>query len=516
MFVSHAHKALVVPYSPDVHRLFPHAKPFQYEGANVVALPHRTQETRLLRNLAIHAPAPIREHYPFTRYKPFEVQIRTADLLTTQPRAYVLNEFGTGKTKSALWAYDYLRKDGEANKMLVVCPLSTINFTWSREAIDTLPGIRVSVLTGTKEKRLKRLGEDADIYIINHDGVGVIMRELIARTDIDVIVLDEAAAYRNYRAQRSKIMREVLKGRAWVWAMTGSPTPQSPTDAYGLAKLVTPHTAPSSFMWFRNETMTQLSQFRWMPRRDAHTIVAKYLQPSVRFALDDVVELPEVIEREIVVPMGPRQRVAYKQLEDDMAMRFTKGDVTAVNGGVLYTKLLQTSCGYVYLDNGKVETLDNQGRIDAVLDIIDAASNKVIVFCSFLSAVAGMTEALRRESVDFRVVTGATPQGQRAETFNLFQRTESVRVLLAHPQCMSHGLTLTAADTIVWFSPTPNLEIFEQANARIRRVGQQHKQQILMLASTPAERVTYRHLRSKRDTQNSVLELLAEITSEQP
>ena len=88
-----------------------------------------------------------------------------------------------------------------------------------------------------------------------------------------------------------------------------------------------------------------------------------------------------------------------------------------------------------------------------------------------------------------------------------FQNTSSVKALVAHPVCMSHGLTLTAADTIVWFSPTTSLETFEQANARIRRIGQRHRQQIIMLQSTPAERAIYARLRSKRDAQNNVLEL---------
>jgi SNF2 family DNA or RNA helicase len=261
--------------------------------------------------------------------------------------------------------------------------------------------------------------------------------------------------------------------------------------------------------------MTQLSQFRWMPRKDAAQTVAKYLQPSVRFSLDDVVELPDIVEREVTVAMGAKQRQAYLEIKRDAAAALASGTVTAVNGGVVYTKLLQTSCGYVYLDNGKIETLDNQARLDATMDIIDATARKVIVFCSYISAVHGVAEALKREGYDYRVVTGATPQAERTDTFNQFQNTTNVHVLVAHPQCMSHGLTLTAADTIVWFSPTSSLEIFEQANARIRRVGQSHKQQIVMLASTEAERAAYRALRGKRSIQDNVLDLLAELTTEQ-
>ena len=96
--------------------------------------------------------------------------------------------------------------------------------------------------------------------------------------------------------------------------------------------------------------------------------------------------------------------------------------------------------------------------------------------------------------------------------FNLFQNSSAVKVLVAHPQCMAHGLTLTAADTIIWFAPLPNLEIFEQANARIRRIGQKHKQQILMFCATKAEKRMYAKLRAKQKVQNMLLDLFAEAT----
>ena len=224
----------------------PHGVVVPYQGENLLALPHRTQETRLLRNLNVNAPAPITEHYDWPGFKqPFDVQVETCAMLTTQPARYVLNKFGTGKTKAALWAFDYLRRTSRPSSMLVVAPLSTLRSCGRARCWRRSLTCAASCWWATRETRLKRLAEDADIYIINHDGVGVIAPQLMARTDLDCVVLDEAAAYRNSRALRSKVMRRVIANKTWVWAMTGSPTPQAPTDAYGLAKLVTPATAPT-------------------------------------------------------------------------------------------------------------------------------------------------------------------------------------------------------------------------------------------------------------------------------
>src|SRR4029077_18252679 len=179
----------------------------------------------------------------------------TSAAMTMNDRFHNLNAMGTGKTKSAIWAYHFLKTDGLADKMLVAAPLSTLNFTWAREIMNTIPSLRVRVLIGDAEKRRKLLAEDADIYIINHAGLRIISNELRLRPDITVYCFDEAAAYRNAQTERSNMARFVSQDARYVWGMTGSPTPTEPTDAYGLARLITPHTAPHSYLHFRQAVM---------------------------------------------------------------------------------------------------------------------------------------------------------------------------------------------------------------------------------------------------------------------
>lgn len=511
--VSPKHGVVGVPVRSDLANLFPDAKRVTLNGNQLMLIRHGVDETRLLRNLGLSVPTPILAQYDWEGGTPFDVQKRTAAMLTMNKRAYVLNGMGTGKTKASLWSWRYLNRRGEAGKLLVVAPLSTLNFTWAREVFQTLPGVKVQVLHGTKQKRLQKLSDpEAEVYIINHDGLAVIADELSKRTDIDTMVLDELAVYRNGTTTRTKITRKVAAGMKYVWGMTGSPTPNAPTDAWSQCTIITPNTVPKYFNRFRDEVMNKITQFKWAPKHNALDRVFEVMQPAVRFTLDDVVELPELVERTIDIEMGAKQAKVYKTMEDQAHVMIQSQEITAMNAGAVLNKLLQISCGYIYTRDGQVVTLDNDERLTALVDAVNSTDRKVIVFVPFVHALEGIKKRLTSEGYDVRAISGATPKSERDETFNLFQNSGAIKVLVAHPQCMAHGLTLTAADTIIWFAPMPNLEIFEQANARIRRVGQKHKQQILMFSATKAEQRMYAKLRAKQKVQNTLLEMFADAT----
>jgi SNF2 family DNA or RNA helicase len=509
MLISERHKVVALPARPDLVNLFPHAKLAPYDGQQHIILPHGFDETRMLRNLGVECPAPILHQYDWASGTPFDVQKKTCAMLTMEPRAYVLNGMGTGKTKAALWSWDFLYSQGKAKRLLVVAPLSTLNFVWAKEVFNTIPHRSVAVLHGTRAKRLKRLAEGAEILVINHDGIGTIMDDLLA-ADIDTLVLDELATYRNGQSQRTKAMRKFAKAMRWVWGMTGSPTPNEPTDVWGQATIVTPANVPQYFNRFRDDLMHKVTQFKFVPKPDAIDKAYAAMQPSVRFTLDDVVELPDLIERQIDVEMGEKQGKVYSEMEKHCHAAIAAQEITAVNAGATLQKLLQISTGWVYTRDRTVVPLDNDKRLEALDDILASTDRKAIVFVPFLHAIDGIVERLTKAKVDFAVVHGDVPQNARGAIFNAFQQTSKYKVLVAHPQCMAHGVTLTAADTICWFAPTTSLEIFEQANARIRRIGQKHKQQILMLQSTKVERKIYARLRAKQKTQNALLDLFAE------
>lgn len=508
VIVSRKNRALVVPRDGQTENMFPEAKVL--DDARLV-VPHDIRETVMLRHLGYKVPNPGLCYYDFGAMKPFWVQERTFDLMTTTARSYVFNEMGTGKTKTTLWAWDYLHGNNFCGKMLVVATLSTLRFVWQAEAFSTLPHRKVQVLHGTKKQRLERLAEEADIYVINHDGLRTIQAELSIRTDIDVLCLDEVAVYRN-NSDRSKDMRKFGARFKIVWGLTGRPMPNEPTDVWGISKVVTPNTSPKYFRQAQELLMTKLSQFKWIPRPEAIERAMAMVQPNVRFALDEVVELPEVISRTIDVPLTPLQTSIYKKLAVEFKVEVANQQVTAVNAAVAMGKLLQVSGGWVYAKQiGAVPCFkkdDPMPRHQTLVDLINENERKVIVYAPYRHTIDGLAAVLDSAGIEHAVVHGGVTG--RSEIFNLFQHTTKYKVLLAHPECVAHGLTLTAADTIIWYQPITSLEIYEQANARITRVGQKHKQKILHLQSTPVEKRIYALLRSKQKVQDTLLTMLSE------
>jgi len=295
--------------------------------------------------------------------------------------------------------------------------------------------------------------------------------------------------------------------------------PNEPTDVWGQAKIVTPGSVPKYFRQAQELLMTKVNNFKWIPRPEAIERAMAMLQPNVRFDLDQVVELPEVISRTIDVPLTTTQGKVYKTLANEFKAEVGNGQVTAVNAAVAMGKLLQVSGGWVYVDvQGTKKSVpvfkddEPMPRHQTLIDLINENERKVIVYVPFRHAIEGLSPLLDAAGIEHAVVHGDV--SGRGELFNLFQHTDKYKVLLAHPQCVAHGLTLTAADTIIWYMPITSLEIYEQANARITRVGQKHKQKILHLQSTPVERKIYAMLQRKQKVQDTLLDLLAEATLE--
>ena len=507
VIVSKANKSLIVPALPGVVSMFPSA-PRLDDNAVV---PHGMRETLMLRHLGFKVPNPIPLYYDWVGGKPFAVQVATVVMLTENNHAYVFNDMGTGKTKTALWAWHSLYKDGLAGKLLVVAPLSTLKFVWQSEAFGTLPGIKVEVLHGSRQNRLDALAREADIYVINHDGVRVIADELYTRPDITSLVLDELAVYRN-NSDRSKLMRKFAQKFTIVWGMTGAPMPNEPTDVWAQAKIVTPHTVPKYFKATREMLMIQVAPNIWRSKPDAVDNAFKMVQPAVRFSLDDVVELPDTVSRVIDVEMTPSQKKVYDKVAKEFVAMVKEKKITALNSGAAMNKLLQIAGGWVYSQAPEFVRLDASTRVATLIDTINSAKEKVLVFVPYRHMIEGISTIFGTDKlkVDHCLIHGDTPE--KENLFNLFQNTDKYKTMLAHPACVHHGLTLTRADTIIWYLPITSLDVYDQANRRIRRVGQQHRQQILHLQGTPVEKRIYSLLRAHQNAQEKLLVMLEDAT----
>ena len=495
--------------------VIPTAKLLNHQGTTLVAVPHRPDETKVLRNLGFEVPDPIRTLYDWPGKNPFEAQRETASFLTMNHRAFCLNSMGLGKTISALWAYDFLKQSRQAKRVLVVCPLSTMERTWADEIFRGFPDITYSVLYGSAERRRKLLAQEVDIYIINTDGIKTIVNDLATRPDIDLVIVDELALYRNASTDRWKILNAIVNKQTprKVWGLTGAPTPNAPTDAWAQCRLLVPTNPhlPKYFNRFRDSVMRQLTQFKWVNKENALEIVKVCMQPSIRYALDDVVDLPPqtFITRDI--ELSPEQDKAYRDMLLTLKMEYASGQVTAVNEAVKMSKLLQIVCGVVYGKDGQEIVLPNNPRVSVVKELIDESEGKVIVFCPLTGALNVLAENLRADGYEVETVNGETSKGSRDDIFGRFQNAaDPVRVIVANPGTMSHGLTLTAATTIIWFAPIHSNDIYEQACARVRRPGQTRTTVIAHIAGSDIERKVYARLQKKQKLQGSFLDMIKE------
>lgn len=412
----------------------------------------------------------------------------------------------TGKTLSCLWAFDYLRQQGLARKLLIVSPLSTLERTWADEVFMHFPHLTVGVLHGSKDKRAKLLANEFDVYLINHDGVKTIRDELVA-SDIDTVVIDEVATFRNSSAARWKALNAICKGRERIWGLTGTPTPNEPTDAWAQVKLINPDKVPKYFGAFRDTVMRKVGHFKWVPRDNAVDLVAEAMRPSVQFRREECVDLPECIYQTRQVPLSTEQAKAYKEMRQKLAFEVEQGQVVAVNEAVKLSKLLQICCGAAYDGQGGAVPLDVTGRVSEVIETIEQADGKVLVFVPFTAALNQIAAKLR-EQWEVGVIHGGTSKTERDNVFHAFQKGRDMRVLVANPATLSHGLTLTSANTIVWFGPPQSAEQYEQANARVTRPGQKLTQFIVHIEGTDVERKVYERLRGKRALQGLLLDVL--------
>lgn len=496
----------------------PTAKLVTHNGHTYVAVPHRPDEVKVLRNLGFNPPDPMTYYYKWPgRFKPFQAQIETANFLSMHDRAFCLNSMGLGKTVTALWSYDYMRDARMVKKALVVCPLSTMERTWADEVFKTFPHLDAVVLYGSREKRKKLLQQDAHVYIINTDGLKTIAENLKDRPDIDLIIVDEIAMFRNASTDRWKTLNTICNKQTprRIWALTGAPTPHEPTDAWAQCRIVCPTNpdVPKYFGQFRDSVMKQITAFKWVPRHDAVETVKKVMQPAVRFALDDCVDLPEQTFLTRDVEMTPEQKTAYKAMLEKLMMEYQGGEVLAVNEAVKANKLVQIACGVAYGKDGEYINIPSKPRIDVLKELIESSEGKVLVFVP----LTGVLEHVVRElESDWTVaaIHGGTPKAERDQIFGDFQKTTDPHVIVANPATMSHGLTLTAATTIVWYAPIHSNDIYLQANARVRRPGQTRTTVIAHIAGSDIERRIYKRLQAKEKLQGTLLEIMRGVSDE--
>lgn len=419
----------------------------------------------------------------------------------------------TGKTMACAWASDYLLQQKAIKRVLIICPMSVMQPAWLSDLFRCVMHRKADIAHGSKAKRVEVINSDAEYVIINFDGVETCLEEL-KNGGFDLIIIDEANAIKTHTTSRWKSINKLQTPETWMWLLTGTPASQSPTDAYGLAKMLNPSSVPQYFGAFRDQVMRKVTQFKWAPKPEATDRVHKILQPAIRFAQEDCLDLPELLYTSREVQMTPQQKMYYNKLKAQMLIEASGESVTAVNAAVKLNKLLQISAGSVITDDGQILEFDAYTKYEELLAVINQATHKFLLAVPFRAVIDVLHEKLKADGINVGIVHGGVSATARSTIFNDFQTTDKFDGLVIQPAAAAHGVTLHAANNTIWWGPVSSYEIYTQFNKRMHRAGQKNACLVTNLYNSPVEKKMYQALQAREETMFDLLALYKEVLDE--
>jgi len=321
-------------------------------------------------------------------------------------------------------------------------------------------------------------------------------------------VVHNCNAYKNPQTRRWKALNSIIRPETYLWMMTGTPASQSPLDAYGLAKLVNPKNVPTFYTAWRDNVMTKITMFKWAPKPDAADKVHKALQPAIRFTKEQCLDLPPVITLTREVPLTAQQAKYYNMIKTQMVAQASGETITAVNAAAALNKLLQVSTGIAYSDSKETVEFDATPRLNVLLEAIEQTERKVIIFALFRAAIETVSEFLTKNGIAVEQIHGGITATKRGDIIKRFQTLPQPQVLVMQPQAAAHGITLTAADTVIFYGPLMSVEQYVQCCARADRKGQtSDKVTVIHIQGSPVEKRMFQALSSKVDDNRLLVDL---------
>ena len=432
---------------------------------------------------------------------------------------------GTGKTKVQIDVIDALSKHG---KTLVIAPKSLLSAVWANDIRKFAPHLRVSLAPAGK--RDKAFAVDADVYVINTDGVTWLVKQPKKFfKDFHALIIDEVADFKHRTSNRSKALLKISKYFKYRAGMTGTPNTNSVTELWHQAKILDGgERLGKSFIQFRNAVCTptqvgpQPNMLKWTDKESAPEVVASLLADiTIRNVFEECVDIPAQAQHTTPYKLPPQQRKIYEEVKLHTLTELNNGVIiSAINGAALMTKLLQIASGAVYSEadtghsvshktanNALGYALIDEGRYMLIADLV-AAREHSVVFFNWNHQRHMLEKEFKKRGITYAVIAGNVSDKDRVEAVEDYDKG-MYDVMLAHPQSAAHGLTLVKGRTVIWASPTPNLQFFIQGNRRIYRIGQKFKTEVLLvMAEDTIEQHVFQMLIDKDEKQSKTLDLL--------
>ena len=402
-------------------------------------------------------------------------------------------------------------------KALVIAPKRVAEDTWSREAAkwDHLQHLRISKILGDKSSRLAALEADADIYVINRENVPWLVETCGAKWNFDCIVIDELSSFKSAQAKRWRALRRVAKLATHVIGLTGTPAPNGYMDLWPELFLIDGGAALGKTLGAYRQTFFYPGAHKghivydWKMKRGSREQIDHRISSfCLSMSKDDWLQLPPIIYNEVPVRMTETERRSYDQFVQDSVLPLYLGSASTVEemdsaivGSTAATalgKMLQLANGACYDDNGGVFSL-HAHKIEALEDLVEAANGQpILVFYSYKH--------------DLFRLQAAFPSGKELKTSDDITAWNNgeIPILFCHPASTGHGLNLQeGGHIIVWYGLPWSLELYQQANARLHRQGQE-KSVIVhhIICEDTVDQKVLATLQKKDATQRELLDAL--------
>jgi SNF2 family DNA or RNA helicase len=265
---------------------------------------------------------------------------------------------------------------------------------------------------------------------------------------------------------------------------------------------------PKFFTAWRDKVMNKITTFKWAPKPEAKKMVHEALQPSIRFTKAQCLDLPPVVTVTREVALSPQQAKYYKLLKDSMMIHAAGETISAVNAAASVSKLLQISCGAAYTDDHEVVEFDASPRLNVIDEILEETDRKVLIFALFRSSIDALHTHLLKKGVAAECIHGGVAAHKRGDIIRRFQTEKDPRVLVMQPQASAHGITLTAADTVVFYGPLMSVEQYVQCIARADRKGQDSdKVTVIHIEGSPIEKKMFQALKLNVSSHSLLTEM---------
>ena len=446
-------------------------------------------------------------------YRPYEYQRTATRWILQHPRCGLFLDMGLGKTVSTLTAVQQMIDDCEIEKVLVVAPKKVAETTWTTEAAkwEHLAGLRVVKVMGTEKQRRLALESPGDVYVIGRDSFVWLCGIYGGMLPFDVLVIDELTSFKSSKSQRFKAMRIATPTVSRVIGLTGTPAPNGLVDLWAqiycldmgdrLGKSVTRYkeTYFDVHKWNNIEVRATCKPGCEKLIRDKIADICLSMQAK------DYLQLPDLLVHTERVELSKAIMDKYSQFEKEKVLEFKAehgsepANVLANSAAGLMNKLSQFANGAVYDEDRNVHEIHDE-KLDRLAELVEAANSPVLVFYQYKHDIDRIAKKLK----GYRVVA------YEGEAQLLEWNAGKIDVLLAHPASTAYGLNMQqGGHYIVWFGTGWNLELYQQANARLHRQGQQHPVTVykLLCSHTVDERANAA-LESKKGVQQSLLDSL--------